>query len=160
MTTQQTEGDALPPEIQQLLNGEDLTPKAALVFELVTVGASGWPHVALLSVGEVVALDQGTIGLALWPGSTTTENLRNSGLGVLQVYHAGAAFRIRLEARPIAEAATDRLALFATTVRGVVRDAVSYARLTSGPTIELADTPKAVGRWQAQVAAIREAAAA
>ncbi len=150
----------LPDEIRQVLDGEDLAARASLVFELVTVAPSGWPHVALLSVGEVVALDEHSVGLALWPASTTTDNLQRSGRAVLQIYLHGAAYRLRLAARPLADdLGGSKLALFSATVESTVRDEVSYARLSSGPTIELANTERAVARWQSQVDAIRRAVA-
>jgi hypothetical protein len=149
----------LPPELRTVLDGTSLPDRKALVFELLTVAPSGWPHVALLSVGEVVALSAEMIGLALWPNSTTSENLRQSGRGVLQVYHDGAAYRVRLVVSPLADDAVAKLAMFRANVEEVVRDAVSYARITSGPTIELVDDERAVARWQGQVDAVRRAAA-
>lgn len=154
------EAAGLPAEIGRLLDGNDLAARASLVFELMTVAPSGWPHVALLSVGEVVAIGEHSIGLALWPTSTTTDNLRRTGRALLQIYHDGAAYRMRLAARPLAdEPGGGKLALFSATVESTVRDEVSYARLTSGPTIELPSAERAVARWQAQVDAVRRAAA-
>ena len=155
-----TDTAGLPEEIRKMLDGDDLAAQASLVFELLTVAPSGWPHVALLSVGEVVALDEHSVGLALWPTSTTTDNLQRSGRALLQIYLDGAAYRLRLAARPLADdLGGGKLALFSARVESTVRDEVSYARITSGPTIELANAERAVARWQSQVEAIRRAAA-
>lgn len=151
------ESGRLPDELRELLNGNDLERRTGLVFELASVAPSGWPHLALLSVGEAVALSESQIGFALWPTSTTTDNLRRSGRAVLQLYHGGAAYRIRLAIRPLGEdhGAGGKLALFAGNVESVVRDAVSYATLTSGPQIELPDPDRVVARWRTQIELVR-----
>jgi hypothetical protein len=154
-----SEAAMLPNELRAVLDGADIARRSGLVFELLTVAPTGWPHVSLLSVGEVVVVADDRIGLALWPNSTTTDNLRGSGRGVLQVYLDGAAYRVRLAVAPIADEADGKLALFLAQVDGVVLDAVSYARITSGPTIELVDIERVVTRWQAQVETIRRAVA-
>ncbi len=153
------ESGRLPDELRELLDGSDLESRTGLVFELVSVAPSGWPHVALLSVGEVVALNESQIGFALWPTSTTTDNLRRSARGLLQAYHAGAAYRVRLAFKPVGEeqASGGKLALLVAHVEGVVRDAVSYATLTTGPTIVLPDAQRVVARWRNQVQLIRAA---
>ena len=155
-----TQSPTLPAELAELLDGTHVGERTDQVFELLTVSDAGWPHIALLSVGEVVTLDEDTLGLALWPTSTTSDNLRRSGRGVLQLYHDGAAYRVRLAVRALGdeEAPGGRLALFAAKVERVVRDAVNYARLSSGPTIELADSERVLARWRTQLETLRRAA--
>jgi hypothetical protein len=43
---------------------------------LLTVKENGWPHNAIVSAGEVTAIDRTTLRLALCPGTTTTENAK------------------------------------------------------------------------------------
>jgi len=150
----------LPDALAELLDGARLEERAEHVFELLTVSEAGWPHIALLSVGEVLVTSPRRLMLGLWPTSTTTANLRQSGRAVLQLYHAGAAYRARLECRPRAEQAAQaaRLAIFDCRITQLSRDAVGYARLTSGPRIELPDADRVVARWRAQVHTLRRAA--
>ena len=69
----------LPETLHRLLDGSDLDGKVGETMELLTVGPEGWPHVALLSAGEVLAATPEEIRLALWPSSQTTANLRRTG---------------------------------------------------------------------------------
>src|SRR5437868_382048 len=69
---------ALPPELREFLDGQRLAAKTNDVIELLTVGEEGWPHVALLSVGEVLAASDTEVRLALWPDSQTTANVRRT----------------------------------------------------------------------------------
>ena len=147
----------LGADVVALLDGTDLEAAVGLALELITVDADGWPRVALLSVGEVVAVGDRALALALWPGSRTTANLERSGGALLALVAGGAAHRVALEARR----ATDVLvrgeprAVFHATVLSAARDEVPYARLQSGITYELAEPTETLGRWRATVAALR-----
>jgi hypothetical protein len=150
------EGAQLPEEVVGLLDGSDLAARVGLTFELLTAGGDGWPGVALLSAGEVLALDASTVRLALWPGTRTTANLGPDGRAVLAFVHAGGAFSVRLETcRGPDLRAPARLAVVDGRVAGVRRDAVDYARLRSGITFDLPDEAAVVARWAATVAALR-----
>ena len=156
--SQASETPALPAEIARLLDGTRLEQRTGHVFELLTVSDAGWPHVALLSVGELLAVGANRLMMALWPTTNTTANVRRSGRAVLQLYHDGAAYRTRLDCRGLDDALVEgtQLAVFDCRVEQVQRDAVHYANLTSGPRIELADRRKVVDRWAATIAVLRE----
>ena len=146
----------LPAEIVAGLDGSDLAASVGLTFELLTVGADGWPGVALLSAGEVLALDGSTVRLALWPASRTTANLTRSGRGVLAFVHAGGAYSVRLETCRGADLAPPAsLAVFEGRVAAVRRDEVAYAHLRSGITFDLPDRAAVVARWRATVEELR-----
>jgi hypothetical protein len=147
----------LPDGLVRLLGGDELEARVGLTIELLTVDPDGWPGVALLSAGEVLALDRSTVRLALWPDSRTTANLARTGQGLLTLVDDGAAFGIRLETGPLADL-PGPLAAFHGHVATVRRDEVGYARLTSGITFELPDPPQVVARWRATIAALRSAA--
>ena len=140
-----------------LLDGTDLQARAGLTLELITLDADGWPRVALLSVGEVLASTDGVLRLALWPGSRTTANLERGARAVLALVHDGAAHRARLEARRGADVFVEgeARAVFDADVVSVARDEVPYARLRSGITHELLDPAPTFARWRATVAALR-----
>lgn len=57
----------LPDELYELLDGRELITKQHEAMILMTVTEEGWPHTAMISVGEIVALDRGRSG---WPCGT------------------------------------------------------------------------------------------
>ena len=147
----------LDADVVALLDGTDLAARAGLTLELITLDADGWPRVALLSVGEVLATGDGSLRLALWPGSRSTANLEHSARALLAFVHDGAAHRVRLEARRRADVrvAGEARAVFDAPILSVTRDEVPYARLRSGITHELVDPAQALARWRDTVAALR-----
>jgi hypothetical protein len=148
----------LPGAVVGLLDGADLDARVGLAIELITVDVDGWPRVALVSAGEVLAMGPATVALALWPGSRTTANLERAGRALLAFVDGGAAWRIALDARRVADVeAPERRAVFAARVADVRRDEVANARLTSGITFELPDRSEVLGRWRSTLTAIREA---
>jgi len=57
-------GASLPEEIFELLDGHDLPAREGLTILLLTASAEGWPQVAMLSVGDVLATSRECLG---WP---------------------------------------------------------------------------------------------
>src|SRR5262245_54704531 len=53
---------AIPPAVAQYLSGEDLLSKTQ-ALRLTTIDADGWPHAALLSAGDMLALPDGPVSL-------------------------------------------------------------------------------------------------
>ena len=92
-------GHELPAVLQPLLDGSDLANRQGLTFLLLTNDESGWPQVAMLSVGEVVAVDPRTLRAALWLGSGTTRNLSRTGRGTLMLVADGNGYYVRVSAR-------------------------------------------------------------
>jgi hypothetical protein len=150
------EAARLPADVVALLDGSDLTARVGLTFELLTAGADGWPGVALLSAGEVLAVDASTVRLALWPATRTTANLGRTGRAVLAFVHGGGAFAVRLATcRGDDLSAPAPLAVVDGHVVGLRRDTVGYARLRGGITFDLPDEATVVARWVATVEALR-----
>ena len=149
--------DHLPAGLTELFSGGELETKEGETFVLVTVSEDGWPHVALLSVGEVFASSPREIRLALWPTSTTTRNLRRSGRATLAAVWRGTAYYVELDARPRerAPAAHGSLAHFSASIRRVLADAVDYADLTTGIRFVLKDKAAVVKRWEETIRTLR-----
>jgi len=80
-------GRELPQQMQTELDGRNLETKSNLGYLIVTVDEDGAPRPCMLSVGEILVMDEHTIRLAVWPNSTTAANLRR-GSGVLLSYVA------------------------------------------------------------------------
>jgi len=155
-------GDQLPDTLRQLLDGTDVAGREGVTFLLVTGDESGWPHMALLSVGELVATDAHTLRAALWLHSSTTKNLSREGRGMLAIVANGNGYYVRLTAErgPDLDLGSDgRLAYFALRIEDILEDTADYATLTSGVTFRLNRPDQVVPRWQRTVDALRVAAA-
>ncbi|HEY7063923.1 MAG TPA: pyridoxamine 5-phosphate oxidase [Chloroflexota bacterium] len=151
-------GNQLPPPVAALLDGEQLDAKAGHVFLLVTRDEAGYPHPAMLSVGEVLAVNPGRLLLALYSSSTTTRNLRARGKLTLALADGGFGYYVKAAATETAATAPDLagLAVFEATVAEVLEDGESVARVTSGFTMTLAgDTVRTLALWEATVGALR-----
>jgi hypothetical protein len=65
-------GNRLPDLVCELLSGRDLSARMGEAILITTADAEGWPHPALLSYGEMVAVDRHRT-------SRTSGNLRRNG---------------------------------------------------------------------------------
>lgn len=148
---------ALRADVVRLLDGTDLGDKVGVTVELVTTTDQGVPHAALLSVGEVLALGQDRLRLALWGSSETTANLRRDGRGLLTVVVGETYYGIEVEVRAFDDEQTRLKGLAAFDARVVVVscDEVPYARLIGGISFELVDRAPVLGRWQRTVERLR-----
>jgi hypothetical protein len=155
-------GNELPPTLQQLLDGTDLGHREGLTFLLLTSDEGGWPQVAMLSVGELVAIDARTLRAGLWLHSGTTKNLSRSRRATLTVVANGNGYYVRVSAQrgdDLDLGPEGRLAYFILHVTEVQEDSTDYATLTSGVTFRLKQPEQVVPRWQHTVHALRAAAA-
>ena len=153
-------GHEMPAGVHALLDGTRLEEAAGLTVLLLTVDEAGWPRLAMLSAGEVLATGPRTLRLALWPGSTTAANLARAGRATLALVHDGAGWYLRCEARPRPDLALPggrRLAGFQLLVSDALEDVVPYAELTAGVSFRLADPQGTLSAWRETVAALRTA---
>ena len=150
----------LPAAVTTLLSGNDLPVKIGTTLLLSTSDERGWPHLALLSVGEVLAMTPGDLRLALHATSGTAAAARHSGRALLTVIINGTPYRIRLLLN-VLDGAGDpgrSLTLFHGRVRRWDEDQVGYADVTSGITYALHDESTALRRWHRQLDQLRKAA--
>jgi hypothetical protein len=153
-------GHELPAALRPLLDGSDLANREGLTFLLLTNDESGWPQVAMLSVGEVVAVDPTTLRAALWLGSGTTRNLSRTGRGTLMLVADGNGYYVRVSARrgdDLDLGSDGRLAYFVLQIEDVQEDSADYAALTSGVTFRLKQPDQVVPRWQHTIDRLRAA---
>ena len=152
------EGNELGPDLMALLDGTDLDSKVGETVLLLTVSESGWPHLAMLSVGELLASGPGEVRMALWRGTTTGNNLRRTSQGTLALVNGGAGHYIEIEVAGTGDlqVGTKTLDYFSCTVKKALSDAVGYATLTTGIRFELPRREDIVSRWELTVAAMRE----
>jgi hypothetical protein len=149
--------DRLPPNVARLLEGAELPAKVGETLVLSSVGEDGWPRLALLSVGEVLAISSTEIRLALHAGSGTSANLERGGRATLLCVGDGAAYTIRLDARPLGHATIDglELACFSGRVAEVREHRAAYAELERGIRFPLNDPAATLERWERTVSLLR-----
>ena len=148
----------VPAEVARYLDGTDLLAKTQ-ALRLSTIDAAGWPHAALLSAGDMLALPSGRIRFVLFPQSTTTANLARDGRISLTLARDGGMCELRMHARRLAHSSPDvPLTYFEAEVETARTHVAPYADVTSGITFTLHDPQAVLPRWQRQIAAMRAAA--
>jgi hypothetical protein len=150
----------LPDDLRRAWDGKDPEARLGATAVLTTVDAEGWPHVALLSAGEIAATSVETVHLALWPSSRTTANLEVRGQGLLGVVADGSFWKIRLRCRRLPDlvVGTASFACIRGVVEGVTRDRVSYATLDAPMRFIPENAPATLERWRRTLDALRAAA--
>jgi len=149
----------LPVRVVEELGGERLQAPIGESIRLSTVGEDGWPHEALLSVGEVLAVSAVELLVAVWPGSHTCRNLRCGGQLVLSLVVDGALINIRGKATLMAEHQTSLdLTAFRIHPEAVNEDRATYADIVSGVTFRLHDPEQTFARWREQILTLKRLA--
>jgi hypothetical protein len=148
-------GRQLPPALQQYLDGTGLLDKTQ-ALRLATVDAAGWPHAALLSAGDALAVSAQALRFALLGQSQTAANLARDGRLVLTLALDRGLCEVRLHARRLAPD-EGPLALFEATVEEMRSHAAPYADVTGGITFSLHQPEAVLPRWLRQIAALKAA---
>jgi hypothetical protein len=129
---------------------------------LLTPRDDGWPHQAMLSVGEVACVpgDPRRVKLAVWPGSTSTKNLEASRRATLTAIVEGVSYALFLVVENKSELTTEHgtLTRFDARIEAATADEAPYARLRDGIRFELNDAPATLARWRAVRAALESEA--
>jgi len=143
---------AVPPAVRALLDADPGDPLAdGVTLLLLTVRDDGWSHQAMISVGEVVAVGEDALRLAVWPGSTSTHNLRERRRATLTAVIDGVAYTLFLAVEPCGELETPlagKLDRFDARVRAASADEAPYATLESGVRFRLKDRDSVLARWR------------
>jgi len=154
-------GDELPEALLTLLDGHDLASRLGHAILITTIDARGWPHPALLSYGEVVAVDARRLRVATYRSSGTSDNLRRTGHLTLCLVEAGMAYYLKTRAlEQSSPAGFPALARFEAIVDHVLvdqarEDVEPDARITSGVRFEGRSAPELLAQWTAVVNALR-----
>ena len=145
----------LPAAWTAQFDGAHLDRKLEVSATLATVNEDGWPHLAYLSAGEVLAYDSRRITFLLWSRSRSAASLMRVGRGVLHAVADGAVWEARLISRPRADA--DEVAVFDAEIIEVRRHAAPYAQTTQLIGFRLHDTAATLERWRRQIERMRVA---
>ena len=148
-------GNQLPASLLPLLDGQNIPSKTGFALLMTSIDGRGFPHPALLSVGEVLAPSPTELRLALYANSSTSNNLRRSGAFTVSLAHGGMGYYVKATARELPDALPG-LAAFQAAVDEVLEDGEPIAQVTSGFTIQLTgDGSRVVNAWEQTVAALR-----
>ena len=88
-------GGDLPSELLERLSGARLHDAADRVVVACSVDERGFPHAAILSYAEVLAVDSRTIRIAVYGGSGTARNVRRDGRLTLLLIEPEFAYYIK-----------------------------------------------------------------
>ena len=152
-------GQQLPAELVELFNGEALAGKIGQALLVAVTDEAGWPHLAMVSYGEVVAIDAATLRLGLWDGSRTTRYLRQTGKATLCLAGEHGVFYIKGQVRDLGRALTEPapIAKLELRVQEVLQDGDPDGEVISGITYRSTETQgQVLERWTRQIAALRE----
>jgi hypothetical protein len=117
---------------------------------LLTLSADGYPHVAMLSCGEVVATGPDRLSIALWPASTAAANLAARPQATLSAVADSTSWTLSLAVVGTGEVTTPlsgTLRSFDIRLVKVTSDQAPYATLESGVTFRLMDREATMSRW-------------
>lgn len=149
---------ALPAQVAGYLDGTNLLAKTQ-ALRISTVDAAGWPHAALLSAGDMLAMPSGRIRFAAFAESTTTSNLMRDNRIAMTLSLDGGMCELRMNCRRLSHASPDvPLAFFEAELVQVRIHKAPYATVSSGVTFALHEPRSVLRRWQKQIEAMRQAA--
>jgi hypothetical protein len=143
----------LDPEVPGALRAvleEEPSEADDFTILVLTLGEE-WPHLAMVSRGELVCTGDRVLALALWPASTACANLARNSRATLSAVVDTVAYSVRVTARRLSDVTTQAagsLACFRLEVESVTGDQAPYARLESGVRFRLLDPEPTVDRWR------------
>lgn len=149
----------LSQEVQAFLAGDDLEAAHGFTVLLLSRTGDGWPHLAMLSLGELICLDAAKIRLALWPKSTAADNLADRRQATLCFVAEGMSYSIRLSTRLLETASiagVGERAFFEGDVDSVGIDSAPYATIESGVRFRLNDAGQTLAIWRKTRSALKE----
>jgi hypothetical protein len=112
----------------------------------------------MLSAGEILAVDDRRLRVALWPGSRTSQNLAREGRTLFCYVVPGAVLYVKGRSRALGRTDQTKLERFEITVESVESDMHKGMPVTQSIAFRPeAMDPKDLARaWERQVASLRE----
>jgi hypothetical protein len=141
----------VPTSLREVLEGDDLGASLGFTFLFLTVGDEGWPHVAMLSAGELVVRGERTLGVALWSASSAARNASRTRQATLHAVADATSFTLSLRLDQLADLAVEgatALSCFGASVERATADRAPYAELETGVRFRLHDETSTLRRWE------------
>ncbi|MGE1113710.1 hypothetical protein ACQJ0K_18335 [Priestia megaterium] len=143
----------LPKAVRVFLNGKDLERKQHDAMLLSTVTSEGFPHVAMISAGELIAISSLRVKLLVWKDTTSSTNMIQNHRATVTLVIEGKAYYIKLLLKKEASVLSG-YELFTGEVAGVKEDYAKYAVLTSGIQFQLHNSKEILSRWNQSIKAV------
>ena len=142
--------ERMPAASVAAFDGRDLERKFGDAYVLLTSDPDGTPRPCMLSAGEVLALDDRTIRLALWTGSNTVANLARGTRTVICFVAPATVLYIKGTPRRLALRPASGLEYFEIRVERVDSDAHVGMPVTQGIrfTSEAEPIESVLAAWQ------------
>lgn len=152
-------GLRLPREVLDALDGAELDRKLGPAHLLVTTDEDGTPRPCMLSAGEVLAVDERALRLALWAGSHTSKNLSRGAPALFCYVAPRTVLYVRGRARRLPDGEGSGLDCFELGVESVESDDHPGMPVISGISfgVEEQDPAEVIDVWKTQLAALRDA---
>ncbi len=93
-------GRALPLDLLALVDGSRPSEQLGKVVLVATIDDDGFPHTSLLSPGEILALDEQRLRVALFSGGHTLRNIEQRAKLVLVLVEPSTCCYVRAIGRP------------------------------------------------------------
>jgi hypothetical protein len=148
-------GTRLPAALRAALN---LDGPPGFTVVLMSTGADGWPHLAMLSSGEILPLDDRHLRVARGSRARFPDAVLCGQSATLAAVVDGTSLSVRLTARSAGDLTTrwGDLAVFDARIEEVRGDVAPYAVLESGIRFRLKEPEETRLRWVATHQALRE----
>ena len=152
-------GDRMPQDVVRAFDGRDLERKIGPAYVLVTVDPNGEPRPCMLSAGEVLAVDDRRLRVALWPKTHTVQNLAAGGPTLFCYVAPGTVVYLRGRARSLGQDDSTKLERFEIEVESAESDTHAGMPVTQTITFSIgsADPAEVVRSWARQVESLRDA---
>ncbi|WP_217972133.1 pyridoxamine 5'-phosphate oxidase family protein [Staphylococcus xylosus] len=139
----------LTDDLQDLLNGKQLAQKQHIAMILQSITSEGYPHSAMVSVGEVIALDSEHLRIALWPQTQTSISLAEKRKSNLIIIYNNMVSYLELDITllPSLDNEVYERTRFEATIKSIRQDIAKYADITSGITVEMHEPEQVLNRW-------------
>lgn len=152
-------GRKLPPALQRILNGEELQSKKGKCIPVTTVDAAGWPHPAIFSFRELIAISESRLLLGAWNSSTTSRNLRERGKITILFIGPGMVYYVKGQVLSVQEGIpgykpTTR---FLISVEQVLEDVEPRSPVVSGVVYHSPPEADEEKEWKKFIDALRSA---
>ena len=150
-------GDRMPHEVLEAFDGTELEHKIGPAFVLVTVDPEGTPRPCMLSAGEILAVDDRHLRLALWPGTRTSRNLAAGSPALLCFVAPGTTLYLRGTPRSLGRSDAPRVERFELEVDSVEADDHPGMPVSSPITFSVSsgDPSSVAESWRKQIAVLR-----
>lgn len=153
----------LPATIRKLLNGDDLASKTGTVIVAAAPDDDGRPHFGLLSCGELLAVEDDRLLVAVWAGSGLARNAVAAGYISLMFVDPPAAIYLKLALETVdgeAGIGAEGLDILDCRVAETRLDVEEGLPIVAGLRFASSakDEPALLARWERTIAALRVAA--